>query len=203
MSIADTKCEFGGEGGRVVLIDGVLTPDSARFWAADVYEPGKPQPSFDKQFVRDYLNSIGWNKKPPAPELPVYRMLAVGYTGRSGAGDVDLVDLLVERYSKVIAYDYAYTFRRRALKDLRVYLGMARLRNRVEEAQSRKMLDNVDRLMVEIEAEHTKALAKVRDANAVIEQLMQLERNMRTSLPGSIRGMLDLSSLMRGGVSRN
>jgi conjugative transfer pilus assembly protein TraH len=135
--------------------------------------------------------------------VPVYRMLAVGYTGSSSAGDSDLVDLLIERYAKVIAYDYAYTFMRRALKDLRVYLGMARLRNRVEEAQSRKMLDNVDRLLREIESEHTKALAQVRDANAVIEQLMQLERNMRSSLPGSIRGMLDLSSLMRGGVTRN
>ncbi|MCW5632782.1 MAG: conjugal transfer protein TraH [Rubrivivax sp.] len=135
--------------------------------------------------------------------VPVYRMLAVGYTGSSAAGDSDLVDLLIERYAKVIAYDYAYTFMRRALKDLRVYLGMARLRNRVEETQSRKMMDNVDRLMTEVEAEHSKALARVRDANAVVEQLMQLERNMRASLPGSIRGMLDLSSLMRGGVTRN
>jgi len=69
--IADTKFEFGiDEDGRVILIDEVLTPDSSRFWPADSYEPGGPQPSFDKQFVRDYLKSIGWNKKPPAPELP-------------------------------------------------------------------------------------------------------------------------------------
>lgn len=68
--IADTKFEFGIYEGRLILIDEVLTPDSSRFWPEDRYEPGKPQPSFDKQFIRDYLTSIGWDKKPPAPELP-------------------------------------------------------------------------------------------------------------------------------------
>jgi len=68
--IADTKFEFGILNDRMILIDEVLTPDSSRFWPADSYKPGKPQPSFDKQFVRDYLIGIKWNKKPPAPELP-------------------------------------------------------------------------------------------------------------------------------------
>jgi phosphoribosylaminoimidazole-succinocarboxamide synthase len=68
--IADTKFEFGLDGGKLYLIDEVLTPDSSRFWAVDTYEPGRSQPSFDKQFARDYLTSIGWNKKPPAPALP-------------------------------------------------------------------------------------------------------------------------------------
>ena len=68
--IADTKFEFGIVGGEVTLIDEVLTPDSSRFWPLDQYSPGGAQPSFDKQFVRDYLESIGWNKRPPAPELP-------------------------------------------------------------------------------------------------------------------------------------
>jgi phosphoribosylaminoimidazole-succinocarboxamide synthase len=69
--IADTKFEFGlDERGRLHLIDEVLTPDSSRFWPADRYRPGISPPSFDKQFVRDYLESIGWNKRPPAPELP-------------------------------------------------------------------------------------------------------------------------------------
>ena len=69
--IADTKFEFGLDGeGRLHLIDEVLTPDSSRFWPADRYRPGISPPSFDKQFVRDYLESIGWNKRPPAPELP-------------------------------------------------------------------------------------------------------------------------------------
>ena len=69
--IADTKFEFGLDAdGEVVLIDEVLTPDSSRFWPADEYAPGSSPPSFDKQYVRDYLEATGWNKKPPAPSLP-------------------------------------------------------------------------------------------------------------------------------------
>jgi len=68
--LADTKFEFGILGNKLILIDEVLTPDSSRFWPADKYSPGRPQPSFDKQYVRDYLAGIGWNKKPPAPTLP-------------------------------------------------------------------------------------------------------------------------------------
>jgi len=68
--LADTKFEFGIADSKLILIDEVLTPDSSRFWPLDVYEPGKSQPSFDKQFVRDYLSSLDWDKEPPAPELP-------------------------------------------------------------------------------------------------------------------------------------
>jgi len=68
--IADTKFEFGFIDGELVLADEVLTPDSSRFWPAAQYSPGGPQPSFDKQYVRDYLESINWNKLPPAPALP-------------------------------------------------------------------------------------------------------------------------------------
>jgi len=68
--IADTKFEFGVSGGRVILVDEVLTPDSSRFWPAGDYEPGRAQNSYDKQFVRDYLDEIGWDHSPPAPALP-------------------------------------------------------------------------------------------------------------------------------------
>jgi phosphoribosylaminoimidazole-succinocarboxamide synthase len=68
--IADTKFEFGLAGQELVLIDEVLTPDSSRFWPAASYQPGQGQPSFDKQFVRDYLERITWNKQPPVPSLP-------------------------------------------------------------------------------------------------------------------------------------
>jgi len=68
--ICDTKFEFGLINGEITIVDEMLTPDSSRFWPADQYSSGKPQPSFDKQFVRDYLEKIGWNKQPPAPELP-------------------------------------------------------------------------------------------------------------------------------------
>jgi phosphoribosylaminoimidazole-succinocarboxamide synthase len=68
--IADTKFEFGRTAGGLVLADEVLTPDSSRFWPADTYQPGQAQESFDKQYVRDYLEEIRWNKQPPAPALP-------------------------------------------------------------------------------------------------------------------------------------
>jgi len=68
--IADTKFEFGLFNDEMILIDEVLTPDSSRFWPADEYQPGRSQPSFDKQFVRDYLETLAWNKTPPAPALP-------------------------------------------------------------------------------------------------------------------------------------
>ena len=69
--IADTKFEFGLLDGQIILIDEVLTPDSSRFWPVSEYEPGRSQPSFDKQYVRDYLSSTGWNHEPPPPPLPI------------------------------------------------------------------------------------------------------------------------------------
>jgi phosphoribosylaminoimidazole-succinocarboxamide synthase len=69
--LADTKFEFGASpGAEVVLADEVFTPDSSRFWPADEYEPGRPQRSFDKQYLRDWLDKTGWDHSPPAPELP-------------------------------------------------------------------------------------------------------------------------------------
>lgn len=68
--IADTKFEFGMSNDEVILIDEALTPDSSRFWPSEQYQPGKTQPSFDKQFVRDYLETLDWDKNPPAPQLP-------------------------------------------------------------------------------------------------------------------------------------
>jgi phosphoribosylaminoimidazole-succinocarboxamide synthase len=68
--IADTKFEFGLHEGEMILVDEVLTPDSSRFWPADSYKPGGPQKSFDKQYVRDYLETLDWDKTPPGPELP-------------------------------------------------------------------------------------------------------------------------------------
>jgi phosphoribosylaminoimidazole-succinocarboxamide synthase len=69
--LADTKFEFGLIGDQLIWIDEALTPDSSRFWPADGYQPGRAQPSYDKQFVRDYLERIEWNKQPPGPELPL------------------------------------------------------------------------------------------------------------------------------------
>jgi phosphoribosylaminoimidazole-succinocarboxamide synthase len=68
--LADTKFEFGLKGDRIIWIDEALTPDSSRFWPGDTWSPGRPQPSFDKQYVRDYLESLTWDKRPPGPPLP-------------------------------------------------------------------------------------------------------------------------------------
>ena len=68
--LADTKFEFGILDGESIVIDEIFTPDSSRFWPASEYRPGGPQPSFDKQYLRDYLVSVGWNKEPPPPALP-------------------------------------------------------------------------------------------------------------------------------------
>jgi len=68
--LSDTKFEWGEADGRIILVDEVLTPDSSRFWPADAYEPGHDQPSFDKQFLRNYLDTLDWDKTPPGPELP-------------------------------------------------------------------------------------------------------------------------------------
>jgi phosphoribosylaminoimidazole-succinocarboxamide synthase len=68
--LADTKFEFGELDDELLVIDEMMTPDSSRYWPQDTYSPGGPQPSFDKQYVRDWLESIGWNKQPPVPSLP-------------------------------------------------------------------------------------------------------------------------------------
>ncbi len=68
--LADTKFEFGVKDGALLWVDEALTPDSSRFWPADGYQPGRSQPSFDKQFVRDYLETLSWDKRPPGPVLP-------------------------------------------------------------------------------------------------------------------------------------
>jgi phosphoribosylaminoimidazole-succinocarboxamide synthase len=91
--IADTKFEFGFLGNELIVIDEVLTPDSSRFWPASEYKPGAGQPSFDKQFVRDYLESINWNKTPPAPDLP---------------DDIveKTADKYLEAFKRITGYDY-------------------------------------------------------------------------------------------------
>ena len=99
--IADTKFEFGMIDGEIMLADEVLTPDSSRFWPLESYSPGGAQPSYDKQYVRDYLESIHWNKQPPAPALPedVARRTSEkykeAYRALTGKSAVNLLDILL------------------------------------------------------------------------------------------------------------
>jgi phosphoribosylaminoimidazole-succinocarboxamide synthase len=95
--IADTKFEFGVDAdGTLVLADEALTPDSSRFWPADEYEPGKPPPSFDKQFVRDYCESLGWDKAAPGPEIP--EDVVSGTRARYVEAFERLTDISFDRY---------------------------------------------------------------------------------------------------------
>ena len=94
--LADTKFEFGFSDGELILIDEVMTPDSSRFWPADEYEPGHGQPSFDKQFVRDWLDASDWNKEPPAPELP--EEVVKGTSSRYGEAYVRITQEAFEMY---------------------------------------------------------------------------------------------------------
>ena len=95
--IADTKFEFGiDESGQLVLADEAFTPDSSRFWPADEYEPGRPQPSYDKQFVRDYCESLGWDKTDPGPELP--EEVVTGTRARYVEAFERLTELPFDRY---------------------------------------------------------------------------------------------------------
>jgi phosphoribosylaminoimidazole-succinocarboxamide synthase len=94
--IADTKFEFGLDAaGELYLIDEVLTPDSSRFWPADQYVVGKNPPSFDKQFVRDWLEASGWDKSPPAPELPQDVAIKTGEKYREAYTKLTGLDLVV------------------------------------------------------------------------------------------------------------
>lgn len=130
--------------------------------------------------------------------VPVYRMMTVGHTRSAATGSEDLSNILISRYMHVIAYDYAYSFMRVALKDARIYLAMAQVQNKVEQAQRDRIIANVDRLMDDIDKEHSKALARVRDARALVDDLQAIERDMRLSLPTSIRNMQDIGNLLRG-----
>jgi len=95
--ISDTKFEFGRRDGKTILIDEVLTPDSSRFWDVDLYKPGGPQPSFDKQYVRDYLETLDWPKTYPAPELPEEVVLRTSEKYKEAYRRIVGAELSVER----------------------------------------------------------------------------------------------------------
>ncbi|MFT3819875.1 MAG: conjugal transfer protein TraH [Rubrivivax sp.] len=135
--------------------------------------------------------------------VPIYRMMAAGYTADSASGNNEAMDQLIDHYSKVVAYDYAWLFMRKALKELRTYVGMALMRNAVEEKQAAEMIKNVDSILLEVDRENTKALAQIRDAETMVKDLQRIEREMRASLPGAIRGMLDLSNVLRGASAKS
>lgn len=134
--------------------------------------------------------------------VPVYRMMSVGYHSDSSAKAGYLSDVLINRYAKVIAYDYAHAFLSRALKDVRVHIGLANLQTSDEESQAAELRHRVDAMIDAVDRERAEASSRVRDASAVVEDIQRIEREMRTSLPSSVRNMLDFSNLLTGRSTR-
>jgi hypothetical protein len=130
--------------------------------------------------------------------VPVYRMNSVGYMGGSAAGDTYLTDLLIDRYSKVIAFDYGYAFLTQGLKDVRVYLAAARTQNAVEDDQAKRLVDRIDAMRTAQERERQAALQRVPQMGSVVDDLMHVERQLRTGLPDQVRNMLDFSNVLTG-----
>lgn len=134
--------------------------------------------------------------------VPVYRMMAIGYQAGAASADTYLTDMLVDRYAKLIAYDYAHTFLRRELKQVLAYISQARLQSLPEETYGRDLRDNVEALMKALDQERAATLARVPSLNAVVDDLQRIERQLRTGLPASVRNMLDMSNLMTGRAGR-
>lgn len=135
--------------------------------------------------------------------VPVYRMMAVGYTGGAGAGDTALTDLLIDRYAKIIAYDYAYTFLTKGLKDIRVYLSAAHTQNAVEDDKAKRLVDRIEAMRTALDHERQNALQRIPQMNSVIDDIQHVEKQLRLSLPGQVRNMMDFSNMMHGSASRS
>jgi conjugative transfer pilus assembly protein TraH len=135
--------------------------------------------------------------------VPVYRMMALGYQAGSSGNDTYLTDVLVDRYAKLIAYDYAHTFMRRELKQVLTYMGQAGLQSSPEEDYARELRDRVGNLMKSLDEERSSALQRVPSLNAVVDDLQRVERELRAGMPSSVRNMLDLSNFMTGRSGRS
>ncbi len=125
-------------------------------------------------------------------------MMAVGYMGASAADDTYLTDLLIDRYASVIAYDYAYAFLTKGLKDVRLYLAAARTQNQVEDDQAKRLVDRIDAMRTALEHERQAALQRVPQMQSVVDDLMHVERQLRIGLPDQVRQMLDFSNALTG-----
>lgn len=169
-----------------------------------------PFPTYVRQTLEGLRDALSEKRAPTAAQIrfvnmttvPVYKMLTVGYVADSANRDSYLSDLLIHRYAKVIAYDYAYTFLSRGLRDVRVYLSAARLQSAVEEDQAKEFRGRIDAMLTAIDAERKTALERVPAMNAVVEDIQHIERQMRLNLPNTVRNMIDFSNLMTGKGTR-
>ncbi len=199
--------QAGANASQVVVKNWISCPDADCMAPQLIDKTITPFPVLARQMLESIRDRLINRQALAANEIqfvnmtrvPVYRLMAAGYSKDSASGAQDLVDILIDRYANVVAYDYAYTFMRVALRDARLYVSMAAVQNRVEQTQRDAMIANVNRLMEEIDREHSKALARVREARSLIDDLQAIERDMRLSMPTSIRNMQDISNLLRGG----
>ena len=156
----------------------------------DAMETRSPVPSSTVNFVN--MTSV-----------PVYRMMSVGYTAGAGSGDTALTDLLIDRYTQIIAYDYAYTFLTKGLKDIRVYLAAAHTQNAVEDDKAKRLVDRIEAMRQALDHERQSKLQRIPQMNAVIDDIQHVEKQLRLSLPGQVRNMMDFSNMMHGSASRS
>jgi conjugative transfer pilus assembly protein TraH len=189
-SCPDAECMNPQQGDKTLTpfttyVRRMLTDLRDAMEAKTALDPGGPQVAF--------VNTTS---------IPVWRMLAVGYMGGSASGTQSLTDVLIARYAQVIAYDYAYSYLGRALKDVRVYIGNARLQNKAEEDRAAHFRQRIDAMLTAIDQEKRAALGKTRDINAVVDDIEHIERQLRTNLPATVRNMMDFSNLITGRIGR-
>ena len=170
-----------------------------------------PFPTHVRQMLESLRDKLQSRTAPSTDEIgfinmtsvPVYRMLALGYQAGSTGRDTYLTDELINRYAKLIAYDYAHTFMRRELKEVLVYIGSANLQSNPEEFKGKELRERVEGFMKAIDEERMNALNRVPSLNAVVDDLQRVERELRVGMPASVRNMLDLSNLMTGRSGRS
>jgi conjugative transfer pilus assembly protein TraH len=130
--------------------------------------------------------------------IPIYRLMSLGNLRDADAKNTEMVDQLIARYSKIIAYDYAYAFLRTSLKDVKLYLHLTPVKDKVEQSNVAVITQNIENMLDQLQVEHGRAAGAIRDMRAVVDDLKDIERDLQTSLPASIRGMRNMSLLIKG-----
>ena len=152
----------------------------------------------DKMFLANVAPTAAESGFIQTTTVPVYKMMAVGYMGSRG-GDTTVVDTLISKYAPLIAYDYAHTFLNRALKDARNYMNAARQQSVVDTNEVKRHTDRIDSMLRAISDERALINARLPSGEAMVAELERTERNLRASLPISVRNMIDFSNLLTQG----
>jgi conjugative transfer pilus assembly protein TraH len=196
-----------GSSANTVLINGWLTcPDADCMSPVKVNKEITPFTTWVRQTLQGLRDAMATRAAVPASTIafvnmvsvPVYRMMAVGYMAASSEQDTYLTDLLIDRYATIIAYDYAHAFLTKGLKDMRVYLAAARTQNAIEDERAKRLVDRIDAMRTALDHERQAALQRVPQMNSVIDDIQNVERQLRLSLPQDVGNMISFSNLMTG-----